>query len=51
MNIKKKAMECMKNIKQFRYKGKKYAVSELDIATPTFEGCCAKKRWYHSLCS
>lgn len=51
MNIKKKAMECMKNIKQFRYNGKKYAVSELDIDAPTFEGCCAKKGWDNSLCS
>ena len=31
------------NIREFRYKGKKYALSELDIEAPAFEGCCAKK--------
>ena len=27
-------------MKQFRYKGKKYIVSELNINVPTFTGCC-----------
>lgn len=31
------------DIKQFRYKGKRYAMSELDIDTSVFEGCCAQK--------
>lgn len=33
-------MNKLYNLRSFKYRGKKYVLSELNIDTPTFTGCC-----------